>query len=99
MSFFNKWISFPICTFDVLSTYIPSSAEKGQIPSSDETVNGLGVEKVERFTCRISVQGGVSERVRWAGRVNFVLFSKELDPGMKRYCFSGVFDQMFKARR
>ena len=49
---------------------MPSSAEKGQIPSSDETVNGLGVEKVERFTCRISVQGGVSERVRWVGRVN-----------------------------
>ena len=67
MSFFNKWISFPICTFDVKS--IPFSAEKGQIPSSDETVNGLGVEKVERFTCRISVQGGVSERVRWDGRV------------------------------
>ena len=75
---------------------MPFSAEKGQIPSSDETVDGLGVEKVERFTCRISVQGGVSERVRWAGAVNF---SKDLDPGMKKYCFSGVFDQMFKARR
>ena len=49
---------------------MPSSAEKGQIPSSDETVNGLGVEKVERFTCRISVQGGVSERVRWVGSEN-----------------------------
>ena len=73
---------------------MPSSAEKGQIPSSDETVNGLGVEKVERFTCKISVQGGVSERVRWVGAE---IFSK--DPGMKRYCISGVFDPMFKARR
>ena len=25
---------------------------------------------MERFTCRISVQGGVSERVRWVGAVN-----------------------------
>ena len=55
---------------------MPSSAEKGQIPSSDETVNGLGVEKVERFTCRISVQGGVSERVRWDGRVFCIIFKR-----------------------
>ena len=43
---------------------------------------GLGVEKVERFTCRISVQGGVSERVRWAGRVNlkFCIIFKRSGP-------------------
>jgi len=44
-------------------------AEKGQIASPDETVNALRSEKVERFTCRISVQGGVSERVK-SGRPN-----------------------------
>ena len=41
------------------------SAEKGQIPSPDETVNPLDLKKVERVACTVSVQGGVSERVKW----------------------------------
>ena len=41
------------------------SAEKGQLPSPDETVNPLDLKKVERVACRVSVQGGVSERVKW----------------------------------
>ena len=41
------------------------SADKGQLPSPDETVNPLDLKKVERVACRVSVQGGVSERVKW----------------------------------
>ena len=48
------------------------SAEKGQLPSPDETVNPLDLKKVERVACRVSVQGGVSERVKWVG--NLILF-------------------------
>ena len=81
------------------------SAEKGQLPSPDETVNPLDLKKVERVACRVSVQGGVSERVKWVGNlILFLCISAQTDfvfmaKISKEFCSSEAVDQTCRARR
>ena len=58
------------------------SAEKGQLPSPDETVNPLDLKKVERVACRVSVQGGVSERVKWVKFSRKLMFCRQKFKGI-----------------
>ena len=51
-------------------------------------MNPLDLKKVERVACRISVQGGVSERVKWVG--NLILFLCLLSSRKMMCCWQKV---------
>ena len=54
-------------------------------------MNPLDLKKVERVACRVSVQGGVSERVKWVG--NLILFLCLLSSRKMMFCwqkFKGI---------